>query len=118
MSKTYTGSCHCGNVRYTVSLETLDKAFACNCSICSRTGWLLAFTPATNFELLQGQDHLTDYQFGKKAIHHLFCDTCGIRSFARGLGHDGAEWISVNLRCLEGVDAVALQQELYDGAAI
>ena len=115
---THQGACHCGVVRYAVTLPELDKAFACNCSICSKTGWLLAFTPAANFALLQGAENLSDYQFDKKAIHHLFCTTCGIRSFGRGLGHDGQEWISVNLRCLEGVDAAALPVERFDGAAL
>src|SRR6266568_2346176 len=80
---TYTGGCHCGTVRYRATMK-LEGAVTCNCSICSKTGSMLAFVPAAQFELTAGADALTDYQWGKKKIHHLFCKRCGVRSFARG----------------------------------
>ena len=60
------------------------EVLACNCSRCGRLGSLLAFTPAESFKLISGEGALTEYQFNKHAIHHLFCATCGIQSFARG----------------------------------
>src|SRR5262249_43928156 len=72
-NKTYEGSCHCGAVRYEVTMAPPEKAFACNCSICSRAGWLLAFVPEETFRLVSGESALEDYQFGKKHIHHYFC---------------------------------------------
>ena len=81
---TYAGGCHCGAVKYRVALK-LDAAVACNCSICSKTGSLLAFAPLDRFELLAGPSALGDYQFGKRRIHHFFCQRCGIRSFSRGI---------------------------------
>lgn len=41
---TYTGSCHCGQVAFTVEGE-LAQAIECNCSHCSRKGYLLWFVP-------------------------------------------------------------------------
>ena len=35
---TYQGSCHCGNVRFTVEGE-IGKLAECNCSHCSRKGY-------------------------------------------------------------------------------
>ncbi|RZA01739.1 MAG: GFA family protein [Moraxellaceae bacterium] len=99
----YSGSCHCGAVKYEVDM-TIDNVMSCNCSICNRKGHLLAFTPAATFKLLQGDDALNDYQFGKKSIHHLFCKTCGVSSFARGSMPDGAAMCAINVRCLENVD--------------
>jgi hypothetical protein len=90
----------------------------CNCSICSKTGTLLTFTPADQFKLLSGDDALADYQFGKKRIHHLFCQSCGIRSFARGTGPDGAEMRAINVRCLDGVDIGALALTPFDGKSM
>ncbi len=115
--KTYVGSCHCGKVRFEVK-TTLDKLMSCNCSICSRMGWLLAFAPAEQFTLLSGADSLTDYQFGKKHIHHVFCSTCGVRSFGHGAGPDGKESYAVNARCLEGVDLEGVPVTSFDGKSL
>jgi hypothetical protein len=111
---TYTGSCHCGAVRFEATLE-LKEVLSCNCSICSRTGALLAFLPAKDFTLLSDGGAQRDYQFGKKRLHHLFCGTCGIRSFAIGVGADGAEMRAINVRCLEGVDPSTFPVRLFDG---
>jgi hypothetical protein len=40
--KTYSGGCHCGAVRYEVDAE-IAQAIACNCSIYTKHGLLLAF---------------------------------------------------------------------------
>jgi hypothetical protein len=111
---TYTGGCHCGAVRYRVSMR-LEGAITCNCSICSKTGTILAFVPATQFDLLSGADALSDYQFGKKRIHHLFCKHCGVRSFGRGAMPDGTPTVAVNIRCLDGIDLDAVRVERFDG---
>lgn len=95
-----------------------EKAFACNCTICSRVGWLLAFVPPTAFRLVKGEDALTDYQFGKKHIHHVFCKTCGARSFSRGSDGKGKEMVAINLRCCPEVGADKLPVETFDGASI
>jgi hypothetical protein len=117
-TKTYSGSCHCGAVRYEVTMAPPEKVFACNCSICSRSGWLLTFVPEDGFRLVQGEGELTDYQFGKKHIHHLFCRTCGVRPFSRGVDKDGKPTIAVNARCLADLNATALPVHSFDGAAL
>jgi hypothetical protein len=116
-AKTYTGGCHCGAVRFKVELA-LEGAMACNCSICGKSGWMLTFAPAERFELLSGQEALTDYQFGKKKIHHLFCKRCGVRSFSRGAKPGGGEVAAVNVRCLDGVDLAALPVRAFDGKSL
>jgi hypothetical protein len=116
-TKTYSGGCHCGTVRYRATLK-LDGALSCNCSICSKTGTLLAFLPATDFDLVSGSDALTDYQFGKKRLHHLFCKHCGVRSFGRGAMPDGTQMVAVNVRCLDGVDVDAVQVKRFDGRSL
>jgi len=116
-TKTYTGGCHCGKVRFEVKTD-LSRVIACNCSICSRAGWLLAFAPAEQLTLRSGEDELSDYQFGRKRIHHLFCTGCGIRSFSRGTAPDGRETCAVNVRCLDGVDIEALTITPFDGKSL
>jgi hypothetical protein len=116
-TRTYSGGCHCGQVRYAVTLE-LGPVLKCNCSICSKTGSLLAAVSPSQFELLSGSDRLSDYQFAKKNIHHLFCKDCGIRSFARGKGPGGKDMLVVNVRCLDDVDAESLPVTHFDGRSL
>jgi hypothetical protein len=112
--QTYTGGCQCGKVHYEVSLE-LGEVIACNCARCGRLGFRLAFTSPANFKLLSGADATTEYQFNKHVIHHLFCATCGVQSFARGKRPDGAEVVAINVCCLDGVDAETLKVRHVDG---
>ena len=113
-AKTLTGGCHCGNVRYEVTTD-LAQVIRCNCSLCSKRGWLLSFVPADQFRLLSGEEALVDYQFNHKVIHHLFCKVCGVESFGRGVGPGGQETVAVNLRCLDDVDLSLLNPVDYDG---
>jgi hypothetical protein len=113
-AKAYTGSCHCGRVRYEVTTD-LARVISCNCSMCARAGTLLAFVPVEKFKLESGEESLKDYQFNKHKIHHLFCTNCGIKPFAKGIGPGGQEMRAINVRCLEGVDVDSLTVQKVDG---
>jgi hypothetical protein len=117
-ARTYTGSCHCGAVKYEVTMAPPQKAIACNCSLCSRAGWLLTFVPGSAFELQSGEGELTEYRFNKRHINHLFCRKCGIHPFSRGTDRSGAPTVAVNLRTLAGLDATALPVQPFDGASL
>lgn len=110
----YHGSCQCGAVAYDVDVD-LGNTITCNCSRCQRMGFVLAFAPATVFQLVSGSDALTEYRFGSKTIRHLFCRTCGVESFAEGRMPDGSPVVAVNVNCLEGVDPRALKSQHVDG---
>jgi hypothetical protein len=112
-TKTYSGSCHCGKVRFEVTGE-IRSASSCNCSICGRIGWLMVSVPPAQFKQKAGADSQVDYQFGKKTMHHLFCCTCGVRTFGR-YSADGQEKVIVNPRCLDGLDVDALEAQKFDG---
>lgn len=117
-SKTYTGGCHCGKVRYEATTD-LKSVISCNCSICTKRGLILTFVSGEQFKLLSGGDVLKDYQFNKKVIHHVFCPSCGVESFANGTRPgDGKKMIAVNVRCLDGVDITALQPKPFDGKSL
>jgi hypothetical protein len=113
-AKTYEGGCHCGRVRFRVE-TTLTQAIECNCSICGKRGALWAPLKAPQFTLLSGQDALTDYQFAKKNVHHLFCENCGVGAFSRGAAPNGEEMVMANVRCLDGIDIAALKLRPFDG---
>ena len=116
--QTYNGSCHCGAVKYSVQMEPVTSAMACNCSICRRSGTLMSFVPATQFTLEQGRDALVSYKFNKGHIDHNFCKHCGIKSFASGKGRDGTMMNAINVRCLDGVDVDKLDIKHVDGAKL
>lgn len=90
----------------------LDKILVCNCSHCETKGLLLAFVDKDKFRLLSGADQLTEYNFNKKMIRHLFCRTCGVQSFAEGITFPK---VSINVRCLDGVDISKLTLTPYNG---
>jgi hypothetical protein len=108
------GGCHCGAVRYRVELDLAQPVVSCNCSMCGRVGSLLGFVGEQQFTLEKGEDVLTDYQFNKHVIHHVFCSRCGVKSFARGAGPQGP-MVAINVRCLDNVDVDQLAVKKFDG---
>jgi len=95
----HSGGCHCGRVRFEVLAPARIRVNQCNCSICSKTGYLHLVVPNERFTLLSGADVLTEYRFNTGKARHLFCSICGIKSFYVPRSHpDG---ISVNARCLD-----------------
>ncbi len=59
-----------------------------------------------------------DYLFNKKKLHHRFCTSCGIESYANGTGPDGSPMVGINLRCVEGVDVDKLSPRAWDGRSM
>jgi hypothetical protein len=110
--RTYPGSCHCGLVKFEIRTK-LTRVSECNCSICSRKGYLHHMVSPDRFRFLQGQDSLATYQFGtNRALHH-FCRVCGVAAFYRPRVNPANYMI--NARCLEGVDLDALERVRFDG---
>jgi len=108
------GSCHCGQVKFEVE-GTYGDVLECNCSHCSRKGYLLWFVPRDKLRLASPEVQLGTYKFNKHVIDHHFCPTCGCAPFGFGVGPDGSATAAVNVRCLEGVDLTAVKRIPYDG---
>ncbi|MEM9797361.1 MAG: GFA family protein [Pseudomonadota bacterium] len=109
------GACHCGAVRFEVSLtDGLNTARRCNCSLCRMRGGVAASAPLDGFHLLAGADHLRLYQFNTKVAEHWFCGTCGIYTHHRR--RSNPEELGINIACLEGVSPFDLAEvEVVDG---
>lgn len=83
-ARTYDALCHCGTVQYAVTLSPpleQQKIIECNCSICSRNGYLLVYPQRKHVQITSGQDTLKTYTFGPKRNLHQFCGRCGSAVF-------------------------------------
>ena len=110
---THRGSCHCGAVAYEVDAADDLLATECNCSICSRSGYLHLIVKKEDFRLLSGEDNLQTYTFDTHEAKHLFCKTCGIKSFY--VPRSTPDGISVNVRCLDPSTIRSTRIEQFDG---
>jgi hypothetical protein len=110
---THAGGCHCGRVRFEVDAPAELYVDECNCSICSRSGYLHLIVTRSRFRLLAGREALTSYRFNTGVAEHLFCSTCGVKSFYVPRSHpDG---YSVNARCLDPGTVVRMNVRPFDG---
>jgi hypothetical protein len=108
----YRGGCHCGRVAFEVT-GSLDKAEQCNCSICSKKGYLHWIVARDAFRLLTPREDLATYTFNTGVAQHHFCPRCGVASFY--IPRSDPEKIDINVRCLEGVELTSLKIEYFDG---
>ena len=95
----YTGGCHCGTVKFEVEAGEITEVHECNCSICRKSGFLHLIVPKSAFKLIRGKDDLIEYTFNSGTAKHLFCRTCGVKSFY--IPRSNPDGISVNVRCLD-----------------
>jgi hypothetical protein len=107
------GGCHCGAVRFEAEVPEQVEVLDCNCSICARTGYRHLMVPHGDFRLLAGGDDLTSYRFGTGAAEHLFCRTCGVKSFYQPRSHPDA-W-SLNLNAVVDISGLAITYAAFDG---
>ncbi|MCK5424295.1 MAG: GFA family protein [Emcibacter sp.] len=76
-------------------------------------GFIHLIVEKENFTLLQGEDNLGLYSFNTHVAQHLFCKTCGVKSFYVPRSHpDG---YSVNVNCLDHSTIKSITTEDFDG---
>jgi hypothetical protein len=112
MSRTHEGGCHCGRVRFRVTAD-LDRVTNCNCSICSKKGFLHLIAARDRFELISGKGDLTTYRFNTGVAQHTFCKHCGVHPFY--VPRSDPDKIDVNVRCLDGIDLTTIGISEFDG---
>jgi hypothetical protein len=96
------------------SVELTDRvALECNCSICTKKGFLHLIVGGGQLHLERGGNAQREYRFGTGSARHLFCAICGVCSYYVPRSHpDG---FSVNLRCLDGDVAADFEIRPFDG---
>jgi hypothetical protein len=76
MTRTMTGGCQCGRIRYTARLES-DEAYLCHCRMCQRAtgGFAAAFVEAPTDAVVW--EHEPDWYQSSPIARRPFCSTCG-----------------------------------------
>ena len=106
------GGCHCGRVAFEVEGRP-ERVDECNCSICTKKGYLHWIVPRESFQLLTPAENVSTYTFNTGVARHHFCKHCGVKSFYIPRSHpDG---VSVNARCLDGVAIESMTVVPFDG---
>ena len=95
----YAGSCHCGAVRFEVEAPEEIDADLCNCSICTKSGFLHLIVPRSRFRLVAGEEAITTYTFNTGVAKHTFCKHCGIKPFY--VPRSNPDGVDVNVHCLD-----------------
>jgi hypothetical protein len=95
----YQGSCHCRAVTFEVEAPETLEIEDCNCSICSKSGYLHLIRPNSAFSILTGEDELCSYTFNTGVAKHFFCSHCGVKPFY--IPRSNPDGIDVNVRCLD-----------------
>lgn len=95
----YPGSCHCQAIKFEVEAPDTVEVEDCNCSVCSKFGFLHLIVPLSAFRILQGEEQLTSYRFNTGVAKHTFCKICGVKPFY--VPRSNPDGMDVNLRCLD-----------------
>jgi hypothetical protein len=90
-----------------------DRVNDCNCSICTKKGFLHLIVPPGQFQLVSGKDDLTTYEFNTNTAKHTFCKHCGIHPFY--VPRSDQDKIDVNVRCLDNINLAAIAPKPFDG---
>ena len=95
----YRGSCHCGKVKFEVEAPAELEVENCNCSVCTKSGYLHLILPLSRFRLQEGKADLAEYTFNTGVAKHWFCRTCGIKPFYQP--RSNPDGMAVNVNCLD-----------------
>ena len=95
----YQGSCHCGAVKFEIEAPSKLEVERCNCSICSKSGFLHLILPLSKFRLISGKEQLSTYTFNTGVAKHTFCKICGVKPFYTP--RSNPDGIDINVNCLD-----------------
>ncbi len=105
--KTYSGSCHCGAVRFEAEIDLEAGSNRCNCSTCTKArAWFVLVRGEEKVRLTRGGAQ-TEYTWtppGHAAPHlrFRFCSTCGVRAFGVGEAEQlGGKFYFVSVAALD-----------------
>ncbi|WP_353218804.1 GFA family protein [Salinisphaera sp. S4-8] len=99
-------TCHCGSVELEIQFDNgLENLRRCDCSLCSRKGYVMASVPTIHVTLVKGEDVLSVYRWGTRVAEHFFCSLCGVYTHHKRRSNPSE--YGLNIACIEGVNALA-----------
>jgi len=102
MSQTRNANCHCGAVELLIRFDNgIENIRRCDCSLCSRKGYVMASVPLNNLVISKGEDYLTLYQWGTNVAEHYFCKRCGVHTHHKR--RSNPKEYGINIACIAGV---------------
>ncbi|CAN8103717.1 unnamed protein product [Discula destructiva] len=118
---TYEASCHCGYIKFSVTLSPPlpeTKPLQCDCSACRRFGYLLTYMPREDVTWHgDSWTRLSRYQFNTKEKDQLFCGRCGASIGIDFREADAPEpsMFGISARTFNGIDLDALEYRKLHG---
>ena len=112
---TWSGSCHCGAVRFEVSAQ-IDELTTCDCSLCVKKNAVMAKVYEDALTVTAGEEALSLYQWNTRRAKHYFCNRCGIYTFHRK--RSAPDHYGVNVFCLDNFDVASMPVRATEGASM
>ncbi|TFK95909.1 Mss4-like protein [Pterulicium gracile] len=116
---TYNASRHCSRISFTVTLTSplyAQDVVACNCSICTRNGYLDLYVKNEDLKFISGEGHATAHFQLQKRVRHEFCPTCGTCLFGVPVAENFFPGMrAVNVRAFKGIDIDSPKLKVHDG---
>ncbi len=107
------GSCHCGNISFTLDWRPEPSeipARACDCSFCAKHGGVWTSCPGGTLKLsVRDGSRVSRYAFGTKTAEFHICSACGIAPVVTSR-IDGREYAVVSVNAFEGVDPALVRK--------
>ena len=95
------GKCHCGSIKFTINTKIRDLR-RCNCSMCSRKGFVMGTALIDELTITSGERNLTSYKWNTKIAEHFFCKICGINTHHKR--RSDPNQYGYNIGCIEGFE--------------
>ena len=112
---TWSGSCHCGAVRFEV-IAQIDELTTCDCSLCVKKNAVMAKVHEDALTVTAGEEALSLYQWNTRRAKHYFCSQCGIYTFHRK--RSAPDHYGVNVFCLDNFDVASMPVRATEGASM
>jgi len=95
------GKCHCGSIKFSINTKIRDLR-RCNCSMCSRKGFVMGTALIDELTITSGEKNLTSYKWNTKIAEHFFCKICGINTHHKR--RSDPNQYGYNIGCIEGFE--------------